>query len=289
MNTAITSLNSSQQGPSWVVALLPFIEGGNVITLYNKNAFWVDDASNASFRGSNLPFMICPSDAFAATPFNGKNMAAGAVTNWARGCYGANVSPYWLTGIISSPSSWPSAISGKGVMAPNNSLSMKQITDGTSKVIILAELRADPDPAAARGVWALETACSSLYGHGATNQSLGVWPDIGPNNPGNPGAAAANGMGQDWIFNCQTNFTAAQLFALGMGCGGNGDSNTAGPKSQHPGGLQTVFCDGSVHWMNDDIQIGQQVTAQANIVNGFYEMLFLSQDGAFVPPDVYNP
>jgi prepilin-type N-terminal cleavage/methylation domain-containing protein len=281
-------------GPNWVVAILPFIEGGNVITLYNKTAYWLDDATNLSFRASNLPFMICPSDAFAAIPFTGVatfggvNLMRAPYAPWARGCYGANVSPYWCTNIFSSSSSWAGFPNGKGVMAPNTSLSIKQITDGTSKTIALAELRADPDPGAVRGVWAFPTAASGLYGHGATNQTLQQYPDIGPNNPGSP-TGANGGAGMDWIYGCGSNLNASQQFVLGTGCGNNQDTNTAGPKSQHPGGLQTVFCDGSVHWIGEDIQIGTPVTVQANIVNGYYEMLFLSQDGATVPQDVYNP
>ena len=53
------------QGPNWVVAILPFVEGNNVLSLYNKHAFFVDDPSNAAFHAISLPFMICPSDAFA--------------------------------------------------------------------------------------------------------------------------------------------------------------------------------------------------------------------------------
>ena len=57
-----------------------------------------------------------------------------------------------------------------------------------------------------------------------------------------------------------------------------------GPKSNHAGGLQTVFCDGSVHWMDDAIQTG--VGLATNF--GYYEMLFLSADGNSIPQDVFN-
>ena len=58
--------------------------------------------------------------------------------------------------------------------------------------------------------------------------------------------------------------------------------NTA--KSEHPGGIQAVFCDGSVHWIDDTIQCGTTPPWTA----GYYEMLHLSCDGANVPQDVYN-
>jgi hypothetical protein len=50
----------------------------------------------------------------------------------------------------------------------------------------------------------------------------------------------------------------------------------------------SVFCDGSVHWIDDSIQVGVTVTNTANIQNGYWEMLFLSQDGANVPADAYG-
>jgi prepilin-type processing-associated H-X9-DG protein len=56
----------------------------------------------------------------------------------------------------------------------------------------------------------------------------------------------------------------------------------------HSGGLQYVMCDGSVHWMDDTIQVGNGAAlgTQANI--GYYEMLFLSSDGGSLPQDVYS-
>ena len=311
--TALTYLGTAPtagvngRGPTWVVAILPFIEGGNVITLYNKNSFWMDTTANVSFHSANLPFMLCPSDSFAAVPYNGSGLSnnnGGASSNWGRGCYGANGSPYWEVGnLVGTPACWP-APSAKGVMAPNQSVSMKQINDGTSKTIILAEMRASPDPNVPLGVWALEANCIALYGHGGSSwryQTQGAGSgygssDPGPNNAGVPNTAGSQtpaGMG-DRVLNCGSSWTGTQLYALGMGCMNDGESGDAGPKSQHPGGVQTVFCDGSVHWIDDSIQVGPTLTggvtnnAPNNVQNGYYEMLFLSQDGGTVPGDVYG-
>jgi prepilin-type processing-associated H-X9-DG protein len=61
------------------------------------------------------------------------------------------------------------------------------------------------------------------------------------------------------------------------------DNKQLGPKSLHPGGVQTVFCDGSVHWIDDGIQVGS-----GTAYLGYWEMLFLSSDGNNLPQDVYN-
>jgi prepilin-type N-terminal cleavage/methylation domain-containing protein len=287
--------NTPYQGPSWVVAILPFIEGGNVITLYNKTAFWMDAAANMSFGAATLPFMLCPSDSFAPIPFNGYGISTTlgqAQHNWGRACYGCNATTYWdCNQLISAPTNFNTVVNGKGVMAPNISLSMKQVLDGTSKVVLVAEMRADPTPSAARGVWALPTGCCALYAHGAYNVDSWNAPptpnDAGPNNAGS--ASSSNGTLGDQVNGCAVSGpTIAQLYALGMGCINGGDNNWMGPKSQHPGGVLSVFCDGSVHWLDDGIQLGTIGSNLATSTNGYWEMLFLSQDGANVPADAYG-
>ena len=67
-----------------------------------------------------------------------------------------------------------------------------------------------------------------------------------------------------------------------MSGGPFGDNRSQGVKSMHPAGAQTVFCDGSVHWINDDIQVGN------DSMNGYWEMLFLSCDGGTLSQDAYN-
>jgi prepilin-type processing-associated H-X9-DG protein len=186
-------------------------------------------------------------------------------------------------------------------MAPNMSLAIKQITDGTSKVVIAAEMRADPDPSCPRGVWGLDTASSGLYSHGATGSRGNTQgspynsTDIGPNCAGSAATTAGNvaGSSGDRVLNCGNSglYTSQQLFAYGMGCLNDGENASAGPKSQHPGGVQTVFCDGSVHWIDDSIQVGTTQPANAavnTLVNGYWEMIFLSADAVNVPQDAYN-
>jgi prepilin-type N-terminal cleavage/methylation domain-containing protein/prepilin-type processing-associated H-X9-DG protein len=313
---------ASYQGPNWVVAMLPFVEGSNVITLYNKKAFYVDIAQNVSFRGATLPFMLCPSDANASTPFDpvAANNAdatdtSGGAANagtavaflqnagvWARGCYGANASvndmntndtanAIDITGLTqqNGPTglNWV-ALNRRGVMLPNVACAMKQVTDGTSKTVLVAEMRADISATADRGLWCGAGALSAVFGHGSQANTLSgaQCPSIpGPNNPGTSSDSLWIG---DVTPTCDNSVAAAgsgaALVQLGMGCSRTGgqDNKAQGPKSMHPGGLQVVFCDGSVHWIDDSIQIGTKTA------NGYWEMLFLSSDGGSLPQDVYN-
>jgi prepilin-type N-terminal cleavage/methylation domain-containing protein len=291
--------NSSTQGPNWVVAMLPFIEGGNVITLYNRSAFYIDSYQNNSFRASNLPFMLCPSDANATAQFNSSTVTgtiAAAQGNWGRGCYAANavVNVVNNTGVPGPTGTGWTVLTNRGVMLQNVACSLKQITDGSSKTVIVAEIRADIGPSANRGIWAGNSGVSSLIGFGAGVGST-VY-DAGPNYAFGGGLTANGG---DLSPTCSyamnsagSASSAAPLVALGMGCSqwtgtapqpANAPDNAqTGPKSMHPGGVLSVFCDGGVHWIDDAIQVG---TASSN---GYWEMLFLSSDGGSLPQDVYN-
>jgi prepilin-type processing-associated H-X9-DG protein len=300
---ATTSMGNAQ-GPNWIIAVLPFVEGSNVLTMYNKVAYHVDSGTNVSFHSANLPFMLCPSDANASTPFDATLATSGAspapftfVSNagvWGRGCYGANAivndTMDGNTAGATSPG-WTSLLK-RGVMLPNIACSMKQITDGTSKTVAVAEIRADIGAGAHRGVWAGTFGCSGVYGFGCGTLLLAVsgsnpTDDTGPNNPGNPTAAGTSG---DWTATCTTTNgsqnaagSGTALVQLGMGCNTSAfDTKQIGPKSMHPGGVQSAFCDGSVHWIDDSIQFG------SGSVMGYWEMLFLSSDGGSLPQDVYS-
>ena len=179
----------------------------------------------------------------------------------------------------------------RGVMLPNVACSMKQITDGTSKTVAVGEIRADVTIGAHRGVWAGTLGCSGLYGFGCGTLSMatsGSNPsdDTGPNNAG----GASNGGDWDqhlhddqWIGRCGQQLVGFNPTRHGMPTKRRHryQANRA-EKSMHPGGILTVFCDGSVHWIDDSIEVGKGSQM------GYWEMLFLSSDGGNLPQDIYN-
>ena len=133
-------------------------------------------------------------------------------------------------------------------MGLNVGISLGQMRDGASNTVLLAEIRAGVTSYDSRGVWALGGACSSaLWAHG------GIYgDDYGPNCPF---------VISDNLLNCtqiQDAFGGGYgpLAAEGMPCTartwqGN-DEQTA--RSMHPGGVNTCFADGSIHWISDYIQ-----------------------------------
>ncbi|MBR5160805.1 MAG: DUF1559 domain-containing protein [Thermoguttaceae bacterium] len=65
-----------------------------------------------------------------------------------------------------------------------------------------------------------------------------------------------------------------QLVIIGMACYNSSNNSQATARSSHPGGVQTTFCDGSVHWISDGISVG---TSETDL--GVWDKLLLSCDG----------
>src|SRR5204863_4688028 len=136
---------------------------------------------NRKARGTTIPALLCPSDAFNKVLFN----AYGG--NWARGNYAASAGhedmfgPYFDAAGNYKPWSdktfTPKPNCNFGVMGPNITRSLKQITDGTSKTIMVGEIRAGITELDGRGVWALGMAGASIVCHYGSTAS----DDNGPN------------------------------------------------------------------------------------------------------------
>lgn len=233
-------------GKNWVISVLPQMENQ---PLYDSFDFAqpINDASNTSAnyaaRGVELAVMRCPSDQFSGIPYEGdrRNRHYG---NWGRSNYAANAGrgDIW-PGRNSGPDSpeWKDGCR-RGVMGPNASVELRRITDGTTKTILLGEIRTGLTAHDARGVWAMGHAGASLlagYGSGGD--------DNGPN------ACAPTTGKPDDVFSdiCDEDFAAEQC----MSCDVPGNYFAqATVRSVHVGGAFLALCDGSVQFVSDDIE-----------------------------------
>ncbi len=270
---------STNYGVNWVIAILPLIEEENLYTQFNLKAP-ISDPSNRTPRGTQVSTMLCPTDVGADVPFN----RPGEGDNWARGNYGANgslgflsndfrqangpTSPYWQ-------SNWT-----RGVMGGETAVNIKQITDGTTFTIMLAELRIGLSAADRRGVWAMGTVgASSIWGHGTDD-------DAGPNNCT---------TSADNILGC-TDIEAQVgggpvLWSKCMGCCEGCTNDQATTRSQHAGGVFVAFCDGSVHFISDSIETGDpwqfDLTNMDLTTFLTWQRLNASADGQQIDPNAY--
>lgn len=252
---------------TWAIAILPFAEEESLYDRIDRTKPMAD-GSNAAARAARLKMMACPTDVFNDRAFNGDSAAATAVLgkNWSRGNYAANSSLSLGVPVSSGFITYP------GIMGDNCSKRLHQITDGTSKTVLLAEIRAGITEYDTRGIWALGMGSSSLWGHG------GVLGDCyGPNCPV---------ISSDDVITCTEIVGSVggqdRLQAMGMPCSlVNGMSWQQTARSMHPGGVFVSMADGSVRWITDNIQVLPSDPLNLSV----WDRLMLSADEQVVPSD----
>jgi prepilin-type N-terminal cleavage/methylation domain-containing protein len=246
----------SQMQENWVILILPLVDNVALSQQFQANVAAgipsiVGNNANMAVRSTNLPFMLCPSDSYNKTPFNGSHGSASSTLgdNWARGNYGANGDlDYCSTNHAGGPQqpSWLDPTQ-RGIMGVNCSIRSADISDGASNTVLLGELRAGITDYDSRGIWAMGGAGpSALFGMGylyANNN------DYGPN--------CRLAGGEDMI-NCGQlqragGYSAAALGSIGMPCAAGQQFDQQTLRSTHRGGGYMCMADGSVHWINDSI------------------------------------
>ena len=296
-----SQVESSNKGSlyyeNWVILILPQMDQlnlrqafGTVTSPYIGLAAITSSTASQTAVGTNLATMLCPSDTYNRQPFIGSTSLTGTTSTfgsfpWARGNYAANGGGGYMT-----YSSRPDAVNSvnygngagtgwyskycRGVMSVNaQSLRIEDIKDGASNTILLGECRAGVTPFDTRGTWAMGGGATSLWAFGFTSN------DNGPN---------CNMADGDDFPSCVDVQTAVggttQLVKLGMSCYSNDytpQQQTA--RSMHPGGVNTCFADGSVHWISDFVQLGLAIgppgTNGSPPTLGVWDKLNLSNDG----------
>jgi prepilin-type N-terminal cleavage/methylation domain-containing protein/prepilin-type processing-associated H-X9-DG protein len=271
-------------GPNWAVYLLPYIEQDNLYKTINVNAYpgfavtpatiynWTAyDRTWRALRGQTIPTFLCPSDSNNnTTPYNDPSgVDAPTEVGWARGNYAATAgftdsdhttngamclsnNPYDGTGsdgvVPNNPANPPLS---KGPIfyfstTGKNGTRLTDITDGTSNTIMFNEIRAGFNELDSRGVWAMGHPGSSLTEAGRNYNPT-------PNNTLDSPDGQTYG---DELQNCYKFWFYGIGAQQGMGCFPNttGDQmNSAMARSRHPAGVNAAFADGSVHFIQNNI------------------------------------
>jgi len=277
---------TAQVFENWAILSLPYAEAQNTYNAFD-HTLPVTHPRNRAARGTRLSFMECPSDVGHETFYNGTEIKASQGAhgdNWARGNYAASGmnfalggSERWLEG--DSHLRLGAFNSGRfkdGRPGFNGSARLKQITDGLSSTILLSEVRVGLSDLDIRGSWAMSGLGSSVVWHGWHGAPNDVDPDkalvpIGRANGPNDCTPDSDDFPGCFQMVFQLGF--AKLNSECMTCkDSTGVEGQIGTRSAHPGGVFSAFCDGSVHFITNEIQTSAQCCSA-------WDRLILREDG----------
>jgi prepilin-type N-terminal cleavage/methylation domain-containing protein len=280
----IETSNNAGLRENWVILILPFLEQQGLFDQFNL-ALPIPNAANQSPRSVRLSVMLCPTDGNNRRPFNGSSssLTGNLGDNWARGNYAANAALAFMTyqwhgsgsAAFDDSPGWRSP-TFRGVMGANASVGVSEIRDGTSNTVLVGEIRSGLASYDTRGTWAMSGGCpSALWAHGYYGD------DYGPN--------CANSRADDEL-GCPDLWAnlggEAAVARMGMPCsspGGSGYPNfQQTTRSLHPGGVQVVLADGSVHFLSNSIDTST-TTSRASV----WDRLMLSADNQPVPAGAF--
>jgi prepilin-type N-terminal cleavage/methylation domain-containing protein len=250
---------------SWIVQVLPQLEEQ---ALYDR--FYPDrpilplggrpgqDFVNRGNPQEAQPqILLCPSDTSRGRSFK-ETVGTFSAFRFGKGNYAAYVSPVHTVCMRTLP----------GALI-NEVQPLSRISDGTSKTIMLAEVRTRDPETDPRGVWAASWAGGSILAYDMHTRQVGatsgqtaeigcatkrntryvpvIYPDddsLVPNSP-------PQGNNQDYVRVCLDSGSA--LFDL-MPCTTQSPTRaTAAPRSSHVGGVNATHVDGSGMWIANDI------------------------------------
>ena len=210
----------------WAVHLYPFLEEGSLYAKFNFAAIWMTMALPQNCGSAGAPatvaisVMQCPSDGI--TPI----WLWQPTCSLAKGNYGA------FFGNMTEQAAFQ-ANSGHLAHAftYTKPLQLAMVRDGTSHTLALGEmLKGTEDPVDYRGCYFIDNSPGSQ-----------IYTQYTPNSPSPD--SMHNGF-------CTA---ATNLPNQNLPCDVNPGAQTANSRSNHAGGVQVVMCDGSVHFIDEEI------------------------------------
>jgi prepilin-type N-terminal cleavage/methylation domain-containing protein/prepilin-type processing-associated H-X9-DG protein len=251
-------LTDSRLFRNWAIDILPYLEEQSLqdtftisstsapVTTIRMEVSGGNPTRNREARGTELAVMLCPSDEGRG------NLFEGSAGNWARGNYGYNAFQFWPSNFVWKAFftnsefvpfyNWNMGMGGISDGQYRQVLTMAKITDGTSKTIMLAELRVGLSPNDRRGVWAMGMCGSNFHCRHAGFVPNLCTPKI------------------DDVYEKKKIFDDVGEARLLMECMmPDPDVDASGQslvRSRHPGGANCAMADASVRFISDFIESG---------------------------------
>jgi prepilin-type N-terminal cleavage/methylation domain-containing protein len=265
---AYTNISVIENDYSWITQILPQIEeqtladqfkaGGNK-TRYNNPDTDLPNYGNPQQSQPNI--LLCPSDGARGRFYTKVIRGGGGGLNFGltfgKANYVAYVSPIHIICMRTHPGAFI-----------NDVQPIKSITDGTSKTLMLTEVRTRDNTDDPRGVWAAAWTAGSILAYDMHAKNLTAnsaetgcgpaphkrnlpyipfqYPGVGCFPPNSKPIGNA-----DMLRECpESNVASLENMPCAMQ---NGTWTSAAPRSMHPGGVNATHCDASVVWVSDDI------------------------------------
>ena len=226
VNSSDPTTAETGPGYAWSFAILPFIDKGNVFNAIDTDIDAHDPSNLDVALTAKLNSFLCPSDdapdTFEVT--DGTDTFELPSSNYA--------------GILGYGSVTMNAGDCTGVFYRNSSIRIRDIQDGTSNTICIGERRAnhdfrDPDPDAdANTTW------YAAIPNATRNAGMAMMPMMTEAS----GSLLLGHVGQP-----------AMMGMMQMHSTPNQTNHIVHFSSRHTGGVHFVLCDGSVHFMNENV------------------------------------
>ena len=198
---------------SFASLILPYVEAANLYNTLDYNVSALAPA-NRTAASQILPFYRCPS-------YSGKDFSTDPLYVTTVGFDKFAIRNYVAIG-ATTVVGLSGAIPANGVMFPQSRTGFRDITDGTSNTIMVAESREEK-----ASVWIDGTSASVSARYMALVPPTYAGNKVSINyQPYFQGGVFPNSIGQNW-----------------------------GPSSQHTGGAHHLLCDGSVRFLSENLDV----------------------------------
>ncbi|MGD9633838.1 MAG: DUF1559 domain-containing protein [Pirellulales bacterium] len=239
---------------SWIVQILPQLEEQPLYDQFNfdsdKHAFNQDVSTRPEERQPEI--LLCPSDGARGRMYFSETYTLGR--RFAKGNYAAYVSPEH----IECQRVFPGAL-------VDQLHKLSKVTDGTSKTIMLAEIRTREPEWDQRGAWVLawtattmlsfdmhsETSATGCNNAATTTRNTPYVPRAVDSEQTQPPNNPPTAWNADQLRECPDDGAAEASLEL-MPCKRESFFSAA-PRSMHVGGVNAAHIDGSVAWLDDAI------------------------------------